>query len=352
MNAKYFFICILTYTCTFAIQKTDTLFVLQDAGETQALLPVIELYEKNHEDYLILAAGVATEQLPHTLSYASLGVSENITKTWPRGQKISSESLEKITEAIEAATIITGVAFELQGQLLEAFAHKGSRTFAYWDNINPEGSDPYFQTAQKVARLARTVLAPRKGFPFPNAQIAGQPTFEQWKAKLQQIDPTAVKAKLPYLCRGKTLVFIGGYGKAFEEAFDAFLLVAEKLPEVDILISCHPKTGGAYEREKITHLPHVHLLTEISTMKAVAISDAVICHQSTVGVQAAAAGKPVYYLIPPSQSYTNPALEKGLAFYLTSPEDLQKTPPAKDFFRELNMPENSAQIIYDLLHGS
>jgi len=65
---------------TFAAQKTDTLFILQDAGETQALLPVIELYEKYHEDYRILAAGVAAEQLSHSLSYASLGVTENITE--------------------------------------------------------------------------------------------------------------------------------------------------------------------------------------------------------------------------------------------------------------------------------
>lgn len=332
------------------VQKTDTLFILQDAGETQALLPVIELYEKNHENYLILAAGVAADKLPQALTYASLGVSEVLDKTSSRDRKLSSNSVRHITEEIKAKTVVAGVAFELQGQLLEAFAHQGSQTFAYWDNINPNGSDAYFQTAHKVARCAQTILVPRDGFPFAQEKVVGQPSFELWKSQLEAIDCVRVKEKLPYLRGGKILTFIGGYGKAFEEAFDAFLLMAERLQEYDILISCHPKTGGAYEQEKIGTHPHIHLLTEISTIEAVAIADAVICHQSTGGVQAAAAGKAVYHLIPPSQTYSNPALEKGLAFYLTSPEDLQRRPEAGNFFEALNMPQNSAQVIYDTLH--
>ena len=113
--------------------------------------------------------------------------------------------------------------------------------------------------------------------------------------------------------------------------------------------------GGVFEREKIASEPHIHLLTEISTMQAVAIADHVVCHQSTVGVQASAASKSVFYLVPPSQTYTNPVIEKGLAPRLQSSEALlsalsEKQPPhSYDFYQVLQLPSNSAQLIFLVL---
>ncbi|HUD01535.1 MAG TPA: hypothetical protein VMR37_04360, partial [Rhabdochlamydiaceae bacterium] len=150
-----------------AKQTCDTVFILQDAGETNALLPVIEKYAQNNENFLILTAGQATDTLSQkinlknkTLSFDQLGISEQIDKSWKRDEKISEESLKKITDEIEAKKVVTGVAFQLQGQLLEAYKARKSQTFAYWDNPSYEGTDPYFQTAQKVAKTPDLLLVP------------------------------------------------------------------------------------------------------------------------------------------------------------------------------------------------
>jgi len=332
----------------------EVLFVLQDAGETQALLPVIDLLEKTHQDYVILAGGVAEEQLAnhrHVIHFSDLGANEKIDKTWKRDQKISPESLKHITSAIKAKKVVSGVAFELHRQILEAFKDQGSETFAYWDNINPTGTDPYFHTAQKVAQVAQTLLVPSENFKtyFPHAKCVGQPSFERWEENLSLIN----KPKLPFLHSGKTIVWVGGYGKEYEEAFVLFLEAAKEMNDYNVLISFHPKMGGVFEREKIKD-DHIHLLTEISTMEAIALADTVICHQSTVGVQAAFAGKPVFYLIPPSQTYTNPVIEKKLAPRLQSAQALIQAlenphSVSKDFFEEMQIPRHSTELIFNEL---
>jgi hypothetical protein len=350
MLKKFIIVFISVCSLIQGAETVDLLFVLQDAGETQALLPVITLAEKNQKSYRILAGGVAQDQLaahPHLLTYASLDVSDRVDRTWKRDQKISSESLSKITSAVNAKKVVSGVAFEFQGQILQAFAEKGSKTAAYWDNINPSGTDPYFAAAQKVATLAQKLLVPSEKFKsvFPDAHVVGQPSYEVWKEKVAAIDAAQVRAKLP-LKPGKTILFVGGYGKEYEEAFDLFLLAAKEMEECNILFSFHPKMGGAYERTKSDTL-----LIEVSTMEGVAIADQIVCHQSTVGVQAASIGKPVFYLVPPAQTYTNPVIETGLALRLQSAEDLiqalqeDRSVSPLDFYQALHLPENSAQLI-------
>lgn len=335
-----------------SLNAADILLVLQDAGETQALLPVIEHLEKADQDYVILAGGVAAEQLAgrqHVIHFSDLGVSEKIDKTWKRDQKISLESLQRITSAIQPKKVISGVAFELHGQILESFAEQGSKTFAYWDNINASGTDPYFYTAQKVAQITQTLLVPSENFKtyYPFAKCVGQPSFEKWQETLSHLS----KPSLPYLHSGKTVVWVGGYGKEYEEAFLLFLEAAKEMNGYNILVSFHPKMGGVFEREKIKD-SRIHLLTEISTLEAVALADVVICHQSTVGVQAALAGKPVLYLIPPSQTYTNPVIEKRLVPCLQSKQALlyaleNLQPTSKDFFEAMQIPRHSAELIFN-----
>jgi hypothetical protein len=213
--------------------------------------------------------------------------------------------------------VVTGVAFELQGQLLEAFKARKSKTFAYWDNINFEGTDPYFQAAQKVAKTPDHLLVPSKSFKniYPEAKVVGQPSYELWKQQLSGIQTSAVSAKLPFSLKSPVIVFIGGYGHDYDEALRQFLSFARDLKGYTILMTYHPKMEGKVEKEELKKhpLPHVHLIEpswHISTIEAIAIADHVICHQSTVGINAAVSGKDVIYLIPSNQTYTNPLIGK------------------------------------------
>jgi hypothetical protein len=363
------FILIAVATQGWAKQVCDTVFILQDAGETNALLPVIEKCAQNNENFLILTGGQATETIGQkialkdkTLSFAQLGIPEQIDKTWKRDDKLSDASLKKIEAEIEAKQVVTGVAFEFHGQLIEAFKARESETFAYWDNINFEGTDPYFQAAQKVAKTPDHLLVPSMIFKnvYPLAEVVGQPSYELWKQQISGIRPSAVTAKLPFSVKSPVVVFIGGYGRDYDEALRQFLSFARDLKGYTILITYHPKMEGKVEKEELKKHPlsHVHLIESswhVSTMEAIAIADHVICHQSTVGINAAVSGKDVIYLIPSNQTYTNPLIERGGAKAVSTLPQLMASLTAKrtsnkDPFNTLKVPQGSVDLIYDSIH--
>jgi hypothetical protein len=352
-----------------ARQACDTLFVLQDLGETKDLLPVIEQYAQNKENFLILSGGAAADFLAQKpilkdkiISFSQLSIPEQLDAAWKREEKISEESLKKILAEVAAPKIVTGVAFEFHGQILDAYNARGSTTFAYWDNVNPEGADSYFKIASKVAQSPQYLLVPSKAFKnaFPKAEVVGKPSLELWKQQMSGIRLASVAAKMPFMIKSPVLVFIGGYGRDYDIALREFLQDAKTLRGYTILIAPHHKFDGKVEREELkkSPLPHVRLLERswnIDTVEAVALADHVICHQSSVGVQAAAAGKDVIYYIPSSQTYSNLIIENGGARVVSNLEGLQsclqtKLASKKDPFETLKVPLNSAALIYDRLH--
>ncbi|HNA62856.1 MAG TPA: hypothetical protein PKW79_07250 [Rhabdochlamydiaceae bacterium] len=352
----------LLFSTLTAAQSCDTLFVLQDAGETNALIPVIEQSEQNHDNFAILVGGVAAEIIGkhptlkhHTITYPQLQIDEKLDKAWKRDQKISEVSLFKIKNAFPAKKIVSGVAFEFQGQLLEC---SEVPTFAYWDNINFQGTDPYFQTAKKVAILADHLMVPSNSFRvmYPNAAVVGQPTFEAWKADLEQINPKAVRSKLPFSTPSPIIVFVGGYGDEYNQALSQFLDAAENFPTYTILLSVHPKFEGKVEKKELAKrsLPHVHIVDQISSMEAIALADTVVCHQSSVGVQAAFADKSVIYWIPEDQTYTNPLIEQKITPKASNSEDLKialsSSKPEANLFTLLKVPMNSVFLLYTYIH--
>ncbi len=361
---------LLTTIPGWAKQTCDTLFILQDLGETNALLPVIEKYAQNNESFLILTGGQATDTLSQkialknkTVSFGQLGISESIDKAWKRDIKISEESLKKITDEIETKRVVTGVAFELQGQILEAYKMRKSQTFAYWDNISCEGTDPFFQTAQKVAKTPDHLLVPSKAFlnAYPQALVVGQPSYELWKQQLSGIQPSVVTAKIPFALKSPVIVFLGGTGSEYDEAFTQFLSYASDLKGYTILIAPHPKMEGKIEKRELEKqtFSHVHLIEKswnINSMEAIAIADHVICHKTTTGINAAVAGRDVIYFIPSNQIYTNLLIDQGGAPVVASLNELtaslnSKRKENKDPFKILKVPQGSVDIIYDQVHA-
>lgn len=363
---KLFVVFLIVLTQLSARQRCESLFILQDAGETQALLPVIEECEKKRESFLILTGGVATEIVAKkpslkkkTISFSQLGIQESVDKSWKREERLSYCSLAKIAACLQTARVITGVAFELQGQLLATYQQENTPTYAYWDNINPDGEDPYFSTAKKVAQIADHLMVPSTTFleAYPHATVVGQPAMEAWKEELKQIDTTAVRSKIPFPTTDKTIVFIGGYGKEYDEAIELFLSGADQLLGYTIFIAPHPKTGGVVENEKLQNqtLPHVHVIDPswgISSMEAAALADHLICHQSTMGIQASLAGKDVTYFVPPTQSYTNPLIEKGLVTKASTVDqqkqalEVVRSIENADLFQILQLPYNGKELLY------
>ncbi len=276
-------------------EQTDILFHLHDAGETYALMPVIKQLEV---DYLVIATGTA----------------KNIVD-FPPEKVRGMEDLKQI----EPREVVTGVANELQGAVLDFYRNKGIPTFAYWDNFNSRGDCSYFQTAHSVERRADVLLLPSQtlaaDFPGRATYVVGHPTLE---------------VKMP----SKVAVWIGGYGPEYEEAFQIFQEGKKGIDDVVFLVQHHPRTG---------------LKNELKFHEALAIADLVVCHQSTASFQALAAKKPVLHVIPSSQTYSSLPLQKGLAKKVSCAADFADAVhealemDVDGFFDLMGIPENSTE---------
>lgn len=291
MNKVVIFFCL--FASLFA-EKTEILFHLHDAGETYALLPVIRQLEN---DYLIITTGVSQKLLTG----------------------IPKEKLRNFEEykQIEPNEVVTGVASELQGEVLDFFRRQGVLTFAYWDNFNSDGESPYFKTAHAVERRADILLLPCKtlldAFSDRPVCVVGHPTLD------------------PQL---KVVLWIGGYGKEYEESYALFQKGIAMVEGVNIMIQHHPKTG---------------LRNDFTIQEALSIADLVICHQSTASFQALAVNKPVLHVIPAGQHFDSIPLQKGLAKKVCTVEDFPKMvkeameADVSDFFELMGIPRNSTE---------
>ena len=331
---------------------TDLLVVLQDAGETYAILPVLDELEKEGVQYQVIAGGVAESifeaQEKPFISYSDLGFSYDVGKTSARASLFTDFDLQKIAQNIAPKVVLTGVAFQFQAQVLSHFRNCGIETISYWDNFSPIGTDPYFETAHLVYSCADHVFVPSSTF-FSylkgECTVVGQPSLEVWKNKLEDCDREQIYNRLNLPRHTNFHSFIGGYGKEYEEGLSLFIKCASLLDPTSefTLIQPHPKTDGSLERVLSQAYPHIRVLNgEVSTIELVSVSDFLYTHQSSVGFQALSANKQVSYIIPPHQNYTNPAIEAQIARKVSTIDEFfsQEKNCSLDFFEVFQVPKN------------
>ncbi len=283
-------------------ERTEILFHLHDAGETYALLPVIRKLDR---EYLIVTTGVAEKLLTG----------------------IPKERLRSFQEysQIEPNEVVVGVASELQGEVLDFFRKKGVLTFAFWDNFNPDGESPYFQTAHAVEPRADILLLPCESLveAFPNrpVRVVGHPTLDLKDCP-------------------KIALWIGGYGKDYEEANELFQKGMARVEGVAVIVQHHPKIG---------------LKNDLKMNEALSIADLVICHQSTASFQALAANVPVLHVIPIGQNFDSLPLQKGLAKKVCCVEDFPQAvkealeSDVSGFFELMGIPQNSTESLKEAI---
>lgn len=298
---RLFFIFILLTGAIFS-EKTEVLFHLHDAGETNALLPVIRELDA---DYLILTSGISGILL------------ESIPKERIRPFSHYSH--------IEPKLLVTGVASELQGEVLDFYRGRGVVTWAYWDNFNANGESPYFETAHAIEMKADVLMLPcgslEKDFANRSVMVVGHPTLD---------------VKLP----SKVILWIGGYGNEYEQAYALFQKGMNQVEGALVLVQHHPKTG---------------VKNPFKLNEAMKLADLVVCHQSTAAFQALAAGKPVLHVIPEGQSFDSLPLQKGLATKVSRAEDFPNAleealeQDVSGFFDLMGVPENSTKVLTEAI---
>ena len=312
-------------------------FVLFDAGETNALLPVMEELQKSHVEFKVWAFGTAWTIMKNHANcfdiHAVLGISEKINqKAWERQRPLKDAIIDTIVSLFTPGIVITGTVSEIQKQLVIKYKAQGADVIAYYDSfapINPtDYTLPFLSLASKILVPSQIVADSIHLIdPAINIDIVGQPILEQWIEQNRTIDLQKIREKLHIDNKKPFLVYISGYGQDYEEAFTMFSNAVQYVDHFQIGISLHPKMNGTLERKILEQhdCPHVFFIPkEVDTNSAVAVSDLVVNWRSTVGVLAAFLGKPVVYLDVKGTPYHSLAIEKGWAEQIVDAGDFLK----------------------------
>jgi hypothetical protein len=185
----------------------------------------------------------------------------------------------------------------------------GKRVVGYYDafsfNRFSNPSAEMFQNA--LTHLITPTLDSARFFqqrfsniPSANIVALGQPTLEETAQTIQRTNRLALSQKLGIDPNQPTLLFVGGYGSSYPEAFALFCETIRQFPQANILLSLHPKADGQLEKTLLQQAQldnRIRLVPpDVSTIETLAVTDVVMAHNSTVSSQALLQGKKVVLL--------------------------------------------------------
>ena len=339
------------------------LFVLHSLGETNGLIPVME--KLDDKDYDILAFGKAFEKL----------------KNHPRLIRLSSHMLEvseRLPESVQChlntmkdkpKVVLVGMASRAQANVLDLF--KSAHRVVFYDNFDSphvhwQGYLQYFYGAFGGADV---LLVPGKvhiegahklkKFSHDGFKVLalGQPSLESWDKIYAETNTKDLRSKLGIEAYRKVILYAGGFDPKdkgqYEEDLTHFIRAASFFDGVEVLVTYHPKTDGALEKNIVKKLnaPNIRVIEKgtFSTAVLSTIASVVVCFKSTVGAQAAYMGKPVLYI---ARGYENFLTQSGVAeldggdrLLRILKKLLNSTASENTFCDVLGIPKNASQRI-------
>ena len=350
--------------------KPDLLFIFFDAGETNAMTPVLAKLKNENKSFLVLTFGTSsTLKLDEKLSPEYVINSErvidlDVDRNWNRYKGLPQEQIKRIKETFSPKTIITGVSSVIQQQLTEAYQGE-AKIIGYFDNYGPMDNISYASIVREIEKNLDTLMVPSKDVAataeIKNVVVVGQPSLEASIASFRHVDNDAVFKKTGLLKNRKVVSFMGGYDPEYKDVLTVFVQGMTAFPDYQTVLRPHPKTDGSLEQRVIDEQKCGHCVvsqTDMTTTEAVAISDVVVCHHSTVGIQAIFLGKKVIYVEVPGATFTNPDLSAWhFSKQVTTPQDFVavlkerqgRVRPKEELFTIAGIPTNATENIYQLL---
>ncbi len=354
--------------------QSHILIVTFDAGETYAFLPVIKELENKKASYMILAMGTSTTLLKEShipqnkIIYLDkdLAYPEAIDRSWDRYKELNQADLKKALNRVHTGVVLSGVSSFVQKQVLQHFSNKGAYTFSFYDNFNPVQKSPYYPITKEIHRIVDNVLVPSlvvQGSVYrSNVNIVGHPTIEEWSKYPYLYSKSRTRKNWDLPSNKNIITFIGGYTDEYKAALTSFLIKIKGREDYHVLLPLHPKSDGLWEKALVKELKikNASILDKVqATPEAVIASDLVVCHQSTVGIQALFAERPVLFYDPePKGIPYNVAVNAWeFASICIEPDKLieaikncmQKKIDTDFLYRKTGIPRDSTQIITSLL---
>lgn len=370
----------------------QVLIVTYDAGETNFLIPAVrELATHDNVEIQIVALGTSASVWNSKLSESekkllidintTCGVKTHITQNgWVRENLLPAEDIASLQACLDADVVVSGAMSKAQDQIGEAMIAEGARHLVVHDGFGPFNDESvehlFLDSATEFLVPSRYVKESLKKIdPKAKVEIVGQPSLNDWIQASDRLNATEIRGKLGLSGEKPILVYAGGYGPAYEQAFELFCQAAKDLKDdYDIVVSIHPKRDDSVAADDVKNFERNTLdkyglrdikvisvkRTGVSTMEAAFVSDIVASHDSTVGIQALFMGKPTLYLDVPTTTYTNFALEEGYTFRATNPSDfsalvrrldvdkVDNNPKQRSrIFKKMGVPANAAKLVVD-----
>jgi hypothetical protein len=325
----------LSILFSFVSYGQGVLFVFFDAGETKALTPVVKQLKEQGVAVQVLVSGTARTLVEDAVDLnMDCDISPFIGNQSLRTTKLEPASLAGLDACIEKPdVVVTGLVSTWQNQVSQYYKKQNIPIAGYYDAFSAPGNSHFvnhFRDSLTVLLSPGKTVGDALTKKFPNipVHVVGQPTLNQWSAV--QLHPDSDAEKWFSSIKGKTLLWVGGYGSGYKEAFSHFLDMTSRLP-FTVVVSLHPRMDGELEKDlikmhgmeqKVKIMPK-----SISTAQGALKSHILVCHRSTVGIQALVLPRPVIYLDQLDSGYTNIAIRLGAVAHLWK---------AEDFFRELH----------------
>lgn len=351
-------------------KKPEFLFVFFDAGETNAMVPVLNKLADAGKSVQVITFGTSsTLKLGDKVKGVGIENGSQLTgapvnREWDRYQGLPSDKLSAVINQYEPKVLITGMSSVIQQQLIEYYADK-SVVASYFDNYGPLDNISYASIVRQIEKHLDLLMVPSTDVASTakakRVEVVGQPALEASIASFAAVDKDAVFEKTGLDKQKPVVSFMGGYDPEYEEVLTVFVKGMVAFPEYQTILRPHPKTPGALEKALIEKEQCEHCKvsqTDMTTTEAVAISDVVVCHHSTVGIQAIFLGKKVIYVEVPDATFTNPDLSSWHfskqvftpeAFALEMKTQSNNKLSQSELFKLAGIPENSAEKISDIL---
>ena len=322
-----------------ATSRPRVALVVYDAGETLALLPVVDrlasteiqvewvpltpwaasLLAANGRSFLPLPEGI--EEMPHVLSR--------------EGGQEPSVWIDAFTRSKPDLAIL-GMVSEAQRRIGAHLRELGVPTRGIYDGFQPPDETSIgLRAAQFVDEVWVSTARVRDGFAALGMEtvVSGQPTLESWRRVAEETDAQTVRRTQGVRSHQRVLLFAGQYGPGYEEVLGSFLEAMRDLLVADsslfLILSHHPRTDGQVERRALsrtfsepTLAGRAAMMAEgLTTAQMATAAEVVLTWTSTVGVQAAFMGKQVIYYSPP-ETFDSYLIDEGAAM-LAEEESLE-----------------------------
>ncbi len=334
--------------------KGRVLFVLYDAGETLALLPVLPLLEK---------AGIEYQLLPiHKSAYSFVKSHEKTIhinqNTLENGAYIDNEYLYSLTtqcQALSPDLVVIGAHYIVQLYISRQFKRRGIAVAGYYDTFSFNEKSPLLEDFFDLldAYWVPTGFIVEKSKPFnPKADVVvvGHPGVQAWNQVRQEVNLDEVKAQVGLSDETRKIIgFVGGYGTFYPPTVACFFQCIAQRQDVLGLVVPHPGSSKDIERQVLQDYPNITNIKivddDVSLLPTCFLFDVLVSRQSTANVQALFCGMPSIYLAKLCENFRQ---EDLMDSYFVNYGYIPRVHNEDDFWLEVDKMDNYQLDIHNI----